>query len=69
MELEADDDAVAVLRRNGLEPDVLADALEALERARPGENKLPRWLKKSMSYLSTHPDTAERIARLRKTAR
>lgn len=69
MELEADDDAVAVLRRNGLEPDVLADALEALERARPGEDKLPRWLKKSMSYLSTHPDTAERIARLRKTAR
>ncbi|WP_413674026.1 M48 family metallopeptidase [Massilia cellulosiltytica] len=69
MELEADDDAVAVLRRNGLEPDVLADVLEALERARPGEDKLPRWLKKSMSYLSTHPDTAERIARLRKTAR
>jgi Zn-dependent protease with chaperone function len=69
MELEADDDAVAVLRRNGLEPDVLADALEALERAHPGEDKLPRWLKRSMTYLSTHPDTAERIARLRETAR
>ena len=67
MELEADDHAIAVLRRNGLEPDVLADALEALERAHPGENKLPRWLKRSMTYLSTHPATDERIARLRKT--
>ncbi|GAA5019073.1 hypothetical protein GCM10025794_06560 [Massilia kyonggiensis] len=65
MELGADDDAVKVLRRNGLEPDALADALEALERAHPGENKLPRWLKRSMGYLSTHPDTDERIARLR----
>jgi Zn-dependent protease with chaperone function len=68
MELEADDDAVKVLRRNGLEPDALADALEALARAHPGEDKLPRWLKRSMTYLSTHPDTDERIARLRKTA-
>lgn len=65
MELEADDDAVSVLRRNGLEPDALADALEALERAHPGEDKLPRWLKRSMTYLSTHPATNERIARLR----
>jgi Zn-dependent protease with chaperone function len=64
MELEADDYAVGVLRRNGLEPDALADALEALERAHPGEDKLPRWLKRSMTYLSTHPDTGERIARL-----
>ena len=66
MELEADDYAVQVLRRNGLEPDELADMLEALEHAHPGEDKLPRWMRRSMAYLSTHPDTAERIARLRK---
>jgi len=65
MELEADDFAIGVLRRNGLEPGALADTLEALERAHPGEDKLPRWLKRSMTYLSTHPATAERIARLR----
>ena len=65
MELEADDYAVTVLRRNGLEPDALADMLEALERAHPGYDKLPRWLQRSMTYLSTHPATTERIARLR----
>jgi Zn-dependent protease with chaperone function len=27
---------------------------------------MPRWLKRSMAYLSTHPATGERIARLRK---
>jgi Zn-dependent protease with chaperone function len=66
MELEADDYAIDVLRRNGREPDELADILEALERQQPGEDKVPRWLRRSMSYLSTHPDTAERIERLYK---
>jgi Zn-dependent protease with chaperone function len=64
MELEADDYAVGVLRRNGLSPDALATALQALERQHPGENNVPRWLRQSMTYLSTHPATAERIARL-----
>jgi Zn-dependent protease with chaperone function len=64
MELEADAYAVTVLRRNGLGPDCLADALRALERQQPGQDKIPRWLKRSMTYLSTHPATAERIARL-----
>ena len=66
MELEADDYAVTVLRRNGLAPDALADALVALERRHAGDDNLPRWLKRSMAYLSTHPATGERIARLRK---
>jgi Zn-dependent protease with chaperone function len=65
MELEADDYAVTVLRRNGLAPDALADALAALERAHAGDDNTPRWLKRSMGYLSTHPATSERIARLR----
>jgi Zn-dependent protease with chaperone function len=66
MELEADDYAVTVLRRNGLAPDALADALAALERQHAGNDNLPRWLKRSMAYLATHPATRERIARLRK---
>jgi Zn-dependent protease with chaperone function len=66
MELEADDYAVTVLRRNGLAPDDLADALAALERDHAGGNEMPRWMKRSMAYLSTHPATSERIARLRK---
>jgi Zn-dependent protease with chaperone function len=64
MELEADDYAIGVLRRNGRDPDELADILEALERQQPGERDVPRWLRRSMAYLSTHPDTAERIERL-----
>ena len=64
MELEADAWAVDVLRRNGLGPEVLADALRDLERTHQGGGKVPRWLKQTMTYLSTHPDTDERIERL-----
>jgi len=65
MELDADDYAVAVLRRNGMGPAPLGWALSALERQSPNEESAPRWLKESMGYLSTHPATRERIARLR----
>jgi Zn-dependent protease with chaperone function len=44
--------------------DALAATLEALERQHPVEHHVPRWLSHSLSYLSTHPATAERIARL-----
>lgn len=63
-ELEADDYAVGVLHRNGMAADALAATLEALERQHPVEHHVPRWLSHSLSYLSTHPATAERIARL-----
>ena len=65
MELEADAYAVGVLRRNGLDPDALADALQALENQHQDEKQVPRWLSRSMTYLSTHPATDERVARLR----
>lgn len=65
MELEADDYAVAVLRRNGRAPDSLVNILQTLERQYPGAARLPRWLSHSLNYLSTHPATDERIARLR----
>ncbi len=64
MELDADDYAVAQLRRQGRSPAAFIDALEALENQAPDESSTPRWLKTTMSYMSTHPDTAERIERL-----
>jgi Zn-dependent protease with chaperone function len=54
-ELEADDYAAALMKANGLSAGHLASALERL--AHDG-NSMP-------AYLSSHPDTAERIARLR----
>lgn len=64
MELDADDYAVAQLRRHGHSPAAFIEALEALESEAPNESSTPRWLKTTMSYMSTHPDTAERIERL-----
>jgi Zn-dependent protease with chaperone function len=64
MELDADDYAVAVLRRQGASPAALIRALEALERQQPDESSTPRWMKDTMSYMSTHPATAERIGRM-----
>jgi Zn-dependent protease with chaperone function len=64
MELDADDYAVALLRRQGVSPDAFVAVLEALESAQPDEASTPRWLKTTMSYMSTHPDTDERIQRL-----
>jgi Zn-dependent protease with chaperone function len=65
MELDADDYAVEVLRRQGLGAAPLARALTLLERQQPDASQTPRWLKDTMGYLSTHPGTRERIARLR----
>jgi predicted Zn-dependent protease len=65
MELDADAYAVARLRRIGMDGAPLAEALSALERQQPDDAQSPRWLKDSMAYLSTHPATSERIARLR----
>jgi Zn-dependent protease with chaperone function len=56
-ESRADDYAAALLSRNGLSPALLAEALEKLE---PGLSDPP-----SGGYLSSHPNTASRIRRLR----
>jgi len=64
MELDADDYAVALLHRQGRSPAAFIQALEALENQSPDEADTPRWLKTTMGYMSTHPDTAERIQRL-----
>jgi Zn-dependent protease with chaperone function len=64
MEFDADNYAVALLRRHGDSPAPFIQVLEALERQQPDEASTPRWMKDTMSYMSTHPDTAERIMRL-----
>jgi Zn-dependent protease with chaperone function len=65
MEVDADDYAAAVLRRKGLGAAPLARALTLLESQQPDEARTPRWMKNTMGYLSTHPATRARIARLR----
>jgi len=57
LERQADDYAAALLRANGLSPALLADALDTLSRAHPGQAL--------DGYLASHPPTAERIRRLR----
>jgi Zn-dependent protease with chaperone function len=64
MELDADDYASAQLRSQGMSPAALIQALQALERQHPNQSSTPRWVKDTMSYMSTHPDTAERIERI-----
>ena len=63
MESEADAYAVDLLRANGLSPTLLADMLEKLEAAH-GERGADEnsWVN---SYLSTHPDTLERVRVIR----
>ena len=60
LEREADAYAARVLRMNGMPPSLLADALELLEKShgRAGGGG-------AISYLSTHPATAERLAWIR----
>lgn len=62
MEREADDFAVKLLRARGHSPELLAGMLERLAAAQ-GED--PAGRSGPMGWLSSHPDTAERIARLR----
>ena len=60
LEREADNYAVRVLRSNHLAPSLLADALELIQKSHGGEGE-----DGALTYLSTHPATAERLAWLR----
>ena len=64
MELDADAYAVQVLQRRHLPVGHMIDVLSELEAAQGGEGKMPRWMRQSLGYLSTHPETGERIRRL-----
>lgn len=61
-EREADDDAVALMRANGLDPTALAILFERLQQARAGR---PGGRFELPIALGTHPPDAERLRRLR----
>ncbi|MCL2021306.1 MAG: M48 family metallopeptidase [Betaproteobacteria bacterium] len=67
MEREADDYAVELLRRQGKSPALLANALEKMERAHKKKTSASDEDDKSkfLDWISSHPNTAERIRRLR----
>lgn len=60
LEREADDYGAALLQRNGLSPELMADVLQVLIKAHPGA--------KDGGYLASHPSTTERIRHLRSLA-
>ncbi len=66
MEREADRFALHTLQQLGVPPHAFADAMEALRQQRgdTGDSDDKRWLE----YLSTHPDSAERIDNARSFA-
>jgi len=65
MELDADAYAIEVLHRRHLSVDHFADILGKLEKQQDAATaKLPRWLRNTLGYVSTHPDTDERIGLL-----
>lgn len=71
METEADIYAIELLRKHDISPAHLADlfvALDSKNKSTP-ESALPAWLKTVSSYVSSHPPSAERIARFRQAAR
>jgi Zn-dependent protease with chaperone function len=67
METEADLFAMRLLAQHGMPTAPLADLFEALDEAHhanPNAN-MPRWLAENLSYVSSHPDSAERSERMR----
>ena len=64
MELDADSYAIEVLHHHRLSAQHFVDMLAKLEKQSGEAANMPRWMKNAMGYLSTHPETAERSARL-----
>lgn len=62
METEADDFAFDLLRRHGLSPEHFATLMERLAKAHPGEER-------RFAYISSHPETDERVRRAREAPR
>lgn len=67
METEADGYAIAVLKNKGWSLEPLALAFEWLDKVNEADpqHAMPGWMRQSLPYASSHPGTAERIARLR----
>jgi Zn-dependent protease with chaperone function len=68
METEADAYAIELLGQKGIPTEPLADLFDSLDAARQADPKqaMPRWMNDSMAYMSSHPASALRGARLRK---
>lgn len=65
METEADDYAMAALRAHHVPLAPLADLFRLLDSDRPHEKPHAGWFGNATGYLSSHPGSAERAARLR----
>lgn len=70
MESAADGYAIALLREKGISPAPLADLLDALETVHEQDpsHGLPKWMTQTLTYVASHPASAERSARLRRAA-
>jgi Zn-dependent protease with chaperone function len=70
MESEADEYAIGLLAQKGISPAPLADLFEALEarHKHAPQSGMPAWMRRATDYMSTHPGSDARIARLRQAA-
>lgn len=70
METEADDYAAELLRQRNIAPARLAELFDMMAKdyKRNAGIDLPAWMRPVTDYLSTHPATEERMARLRRHA-
>jgi Zn-dependent protease with chaperone function len=70
-EREADDDAVALLRANGMSPLVMVELFERLQKQRSGDSDPDEKTTSAFDFgiaLASHPADAERIQRFRDAA-
>lgn len=67
METEADTYAIDTLHGKQWSTEPLADLFVWLDRVNDAspQKSMPKWMRQSLPYASTHPGSAERIARLR----
>jgi len=64
MEREADDYAIDALRRQGMSPRLMLEALQKLEPDKACQKEDHHSSQKRRDWLDTHPDTCQRIQRL-----
>lgn len=68
MEADADFYALAVLRHNGIPVMSFIEVLGKLEDQHRARSTAPAWLQTGMRYMSTHPQTSDRIESLQDAA-
>jgi predicted Zn-dependent protease len=69
MEAEADEYAIALLKKNGISTLPLAALLERLDNGPDEDEESPGWLWEAAgNFMQSHPMTTQRTARLRTAA-